>query len=118
MKACVTLRWRSACTTIGYCKISLPLNHIVRYSSIQRHYRRNNASPILPESSTQTESLDIDPQDKKVKTDVGDLPLSPVMDPSYWEVTTRHQKKKSKPGKPVNSVEKQFRKSAFGESNQ
>jgi hypothetical protein len=64
-----------------------------------------------------TDSVDIDPQNKKVKTDVGDLPLSPVMDPSYWEMTRQHQKKKPKPGKPVNSVEKQFRKSAFGEFN-
>ncbi|KAI0396840.1 hypothetical protein F5Y17DRAFT_455673 [Xylariaceae sp. FL0594] len=114
MKACLTLRWRSACTTAGYCRASpIAPNHAVRFSSTQRQYRRNNASPIISESSAQTDGLAIDPEGKKVRTDAGELPLSPVMDPAYWEATTRHQKKKAKAGKPVNSVEKQFRKSAF-----
>lgn len=59
--------------------------------------------------------FDIDQQNKTIATAIGDLPLSPIMDPSYWEMTTRYQVPKQKQGKAQNSVERQFRNSPYGE---
>jgi hypothetical protein len=71
----------------------------------------------VPESTSSDESFNVDQDNKTITTAVGDLPLSPIMDPSYWEATTRHQAPKAKEGKAQNSVERQFRKNPFGECN-
>ncbi|KAI3325102.1 hypothetical protein HD806DRAFT_533698 [Xylariaceae sp. AK1471] len=113
MKACVALRWSSA--RIGQRRSrQTPWKQINRCSSTER--RRNNASPIVPESTPSDESLNVNPNNKTITTAVGDLPLSPIMDPSYWEATMRHQAPKAKEGKPQNSVERQFRKNPFAKA--
>lgn len=61
------------------------------------------------------ESLQIDQDGKTVKTAAGDLPLSPVMDPSFWEARGRYKQKKPKPGKSRNVFEREFQKNPFGE---
>ncbi|KAI1117255.1 hypothetical protein F5Y14DRAFT_403748 [Nemania sp. NC0429] len=110
MKACAALPWRRVGT--GPRKGRLPQwKHLYRHSSSER--RRNDASPIVPESAATHARLDIDTDNKTIATAVGRLPLSPVMDPSYWEATTRHQRPKAKQGKAQNSVERQFRKNPF-----
>ncbi|KAJ2987816.1 hypothetical protein NUW58_g4301 [Xylaria curta] len=82
-----------------------------RRSSTER--RRNDASPIVSESTASRPRFDVDQDNKTIATAVGHLPLSPVMDPSYWEATTRHQVPKAKQGKAQNSVERQFRKNPY-----
>ncbi|OTA90167.1 hypothetical protein M434DRAFT_33809 [Hypoxylon sp. CO27-5] len=67
-------------------------------------------------ASDRDDAFKIDPQKKTVETAVGDLPLSPVMDPTFWEARTRHQTPKAKPGKPQNSVERQLRANAFAKA--
>lgn len=61
------------------------------------------------------ESFQIDQDGKTVKTAVGDLPLSPVMDPGFWEARGRYKQEKPKPGKPRNVFEREFQKNPFGE---
>ncbi|KAK5627145.1 hypothetical protein RRF57_002860 [Xylaria bambusicola] len=82
-----------------------------RCSSTER--RRNNASPIISETTVSSPEFEIDQDNKTVATAVGHLPLSPIMDPSYWDAVTRHQAPKAKVGKATNSVERQFRKNPF-----
>lgn len=65
-------------------------------------------------SSDRDDVFKIDPENKTIKTAVGALPLSPIMDPSFWEATRRHQVPKAKAGKPQNSVERQLRANPFG----
>ncbi|KAI0150254.1 hypothetical protein GGR57DRAFT_201642 [Xylariaceae sp. FL1272] len=74
--------------------------------------RRNNAAPQLSEEPVGDEPFSVDSESKSVTTAVGDLPLSPLMDPSYWEATEKHKRPKSKArtsGKSINSVSRQFR---------
>ncbi|KAI1438309.1 hypothetical protein GGR50DRAFT_487959 [Xylaria sp. CBS 124048] len=111
MTACMTLPRSSARTgPLRWAHWRL----INRYAST-RALPRNPASPIIPESDENKEhpSFRVDKENKTVTTAIGDLPLSPIMDPSYWEATTRHQTPKAKASKAQNSVERQFRKSAF-----
>ncbi|KAI8633001.1 hypothetical protein F5Y19DRAFT_285037 [Xylariaceae sp. FL1651] len=113
MKSCVALRWSSA--RIG----QWPGWHTTwkqssRSISIER--RRNDASPVIPQTAASDESFHVDPENKTVTTAVGELPLSPVMDPSYWEATTRHQTPKPRSRKAQNSVERQFRKNPFAKA--
>ncbi|KAI0119928.1 hypothetical protein GGR51DRAFT_495589 [Nemania sp. FL0031] len=114
MKACTALPWSSASISRRRCQYTY-WTQILRHASTER--RRNDASPIVPQTQTQTATAhphpNVDRDHKTIATAVGDLPLSPVMDPSYWEATTRHQVPKAKEGKPQNSVERQFRKNAF-----
>ena len=56
----------------------------------------------------------VDSVNKKIETAVGDLPLSPVMDPTFWEARQQHRTLKANPGKPQNSVARQLRANAFG----
>ncbi len=58
--------------------------------------------------------FNIDSVNKKIRTVAGDLPLSPIMDDSFWEARRRHQTPKAIPRKAQNSVERQFRKNPFG----
>ncbi|XXG99631.1 hypothetical protein Hte_005972 [Hypoxylon texense] len=67
-------------------------------------------------SSDRDDVFKINPENKTVETAVGDLPLSPVMDPTFWEATRRHQVPKAKPGKPQNSVERQIRANPFAKA--
>ncbi|GAP92630.1 putative esterase-like protein [Rosellinia necatrix] len=116
MRAYTALPWSSA--RIGQRKCwhahRKPANRNRLYST-ERH--RNSASPIVSENTTaQPSSFTVNPDSKTVTTAVGDLPLSPVMDPSYWEATTRHQAPKAKRGKAQNSLERQFRKNPFAQA--
>ncbi|RYP40741.1 hypothetical protein DL767_001496 [Monosporascus sp. MG133] len=99
------------------------------YSSSHRIYRhyatgksRDVAQPRAPsaaatkEPKNQEESFNVDPVNKKIETAVGDLPLSPVMDPSFWEARQRYQTPKAKAGKAQNSVERQFRANPFAKA--
>ena len=58
--------------------------------------------------------FNIDSASKTIETPVGDLPLSPVMDPAFWAARERHRTKKPRAGRPMNSLERQFRTNAFG----
>ncbi|KAF3011695.1 hypothetical protein E8E14_008091 [Neopestalotiopsis sp. 37M] len=60
-----------------------------------------------------SESFRIDPDGKTVKTAVGVLPLSPVMDPTFWEARDRFKQKKPKPGKLKSRFEREFQKNPF-----
>ncbi|KAI0434575.1 hypothetical protein F5Y09DRAFT_337525 [Xylaria sp. FL1042] len=116
MKACTALPWSSAKFAQQKCWRAR-WKQIKRCSSTNTNNtnsterRRNNASPIV--SETTSPSFDIDQDNKTIDTAVGRLPLSPIMDPSYWDATTRHQAPKAKMGKATNSVERQFRKNPF-----
>ncbi|KAI1090755.1 hypothetical protein F5B19DRAFT_461510 [Rostrohypoxylon terebratum] len=75
--------------------------------------RRNNiAHPAIDWDN----AFKVNPENKTVETAAGDLPLSPIMDPTYWEATRRHHVPKAKPGKPQNSVERQLRANPFAKA--
>ncbi|KAH7032876.1 uncharacterized protein B0I36DRAFT_320221 [Microdochium trichocladiopsis] len=65
--------------------------------------------------------FDIDPKEREIRTAVGTMPLSPIMDPTFWEAKQRFKKAKPKPGQARdeskkegnNSVERQFRKNPY-----
>ncbi|KAI1493252.1 hypothetical protein F5X96DRAFT_666903 [Biscogniauxia mediterranea] len=62
-------------------------------------------------------SFGIDQTEKTVKTARGrKLPLSPVMDPSYWEAKQRHQKKKAEPGRPRGEMERMVSRNPFAKA--
>ncbi|KAI1342207.1 hypothetical protein F5Y15DRAFT_334678 [Xylariaceae sp. FL0016] len=105
MRRCTALRQRSA--SVG------PPGH--RYATERR---RNPASPILPprRAPAADDELKIDTKNKTIDTAVGKLPLSPILDPTYWEAVGRHQQLKPKPGKAVNSLERQFRANPFAQA--
>ncbi|KAI2777967.1 hypothetical protein F4815DRAFT_447769 [Daldinia loculata] len=67
-------------------------------------------------ASDRDDVFKVRPETKTVKTAVGELPLSPIMDPTYWEAVKRHQVPKAKPGKPQNSVERQLRANPFAKA--
>ncbi|RYP70664.1 hypothetical protein DL769_004910 [Monosporascus sp. CRB-8-3] len=71
---------------------------------------RGPSAAATKEPKNEEEPFNVDPVNKKIETAVGDLPLSPVMDPSFWEARQRYQTPKAKPGKAQNSVERQFRR--------
>jgi hypothetical protein len=52
---------------------------------------------------------------KVVRTAVGELPLSPVMDHTFWDSRGRFDKRKPNSGPPANDFERRFRKNPFGE---
>ncbi|KAI1814918.1 hypothetical protein GGS20DRAFT_545805 [Poronia punctata] len=113
MKSCAPLRLCSACTPSSQGKAwTCVANQNARYSST-KPYIRKSASPIIPESSPDPVQFDIDTREKKINTEVGELPLSPMMDPSYWEAKNRHTTKKAPPGKPQNLFEEQLRANPF-----
>ncbi|KAI1308811.1 hypothetical protein F5Y03DRAFT_349317 [Xylaria venustula] len=116
MKACTALPWSSARSAQQkYWRISW--RQTKRCSSTNpAERRRNNASPIVPESVPPSPGFDVDQEGKTIATAVGQLPLSPIMDPSYWDAATRHQTPKAKKGKATNSVERQFRKNPFAKA--
>ncbi|KAI0144694.1 hypothetical protein BJ166DRAFT_76210 [Pestalotiopsis sp. NC0098] len=62
------------------------------------------------------ESFQIDQDGKTVKTAVGDLPLSPVMDPGFWEARGRYKQKKPKPGRSRSVFEREFQKNPFAQA--
>ncbi|KAI8952523.1 hypothetical protein F4801DRAFT_541141 [Xylaria longipes] len=115
MKACTALPWSSARIGQPKCRL-LSRTQFSRRSSTERP--QNYASPIVPDSTAAVThpSLDIDQENKTIATAVGHLPLSPVMDPSYWEATMRHQVAKQKKGKAQNSLERQFRKNPYAQA--
>lgn len=75
------------------------------------------ATTTSTEANTGGESFKIDKDAKTVETAIGELPLSPVMDPTFWEARERFKQKKPRPGRPGNALERELRKSPFGESN-
>ncbi|KAI1180830.1 hypothetical protein F4777DRAFT_573483 [Nemania sp. FL0916] len=112
MKACTALPSSSA--RVGRRKSRhISWKPIARRVSTER--RRNNASPIVAEGDAPT-PFDVNSDNKTIATAIGDLPLSPIMDPSYWEATTRHQTAKATKGKAQNSVERQFRMNPFAKA--
>ncbi|KAI1352569.1 hypothetical protein F5Y01DRAFT_279760 [Xylaria sp. FL0043] len=117
MKACTALPWSSAriaqqrCWRAGW-KQTKRCSSTNAKNTDSTERRRNTASPIVPETTT-SPSFDVDQEKKTIETAIGHLPLSPIMDPSYWDATTRHQAPKAKRGKATNSVERQFRKNPF-----
>ncbi|KAI1138351.1 hypothetical protein F5Y05DRAFT_36718 [Hypoxylon sp. FL0543] len=125
MRLCKALRQSSASFGQGAT--------IVRACSNRRYFaddRTRHDDPAQPPAQTASETnpssvqlasdrddaFKVDPQNKTVETAVGDLPLSPVMDPTFWEATRRHQAPKVKPGKPQNSVERQLRANPFAKA--
>ena len=58
--------------------------------------------------------FNIDSANKTIETPVGDLPLSPVMDPAFWAARERHRTKKPRARRAKNSLERQFRANPFG----
>ncbi|KAI0544841.1 hypothetical protein F4679DRAFT_563467 [Xylaria curta] len=114
MKACTALPWSSARIGQPRCRL-LACTQFNRCSSTERP--QNYASPIVHDAAAATHpSFDIDQENKTIATAVGNLPLSPVMDPSYWEATMRHRAPKQKKGKAQNSVERQFRKNPYAQA--
>ncbi|RYP72976.1 hypothetical protein DL770_007856 [Monosporascus sp. CRB-9-2] len=77
---------------------------------------RAPSAAATKEPKNEEEPFNVDPVNKKIETAVGDLPLSPVMDPSFWEARQRYQTPKAKPGKAQNSVERQFRANPFAKA--
>ncbi|KAI1852816.1 hypothetical protein JX266_002357 [Neoarthrinium moseri] len=75
-------------------------------------------SPVATAADDQTPAapFHVDHESKTIKTAVGDLPLSPVMDPTFWEARDRFKKMKPKPGKPHNVFEREFRKNPFAQA--
>ncbi|KAI8959273.1 hypothetical protein F5Y11DRAFT_11967 [Daldinia sp. FL1419] len=83
----------------------------------RRHFADDRARHDNGQLASDREDVfKINPENKTVKTVVGDLPLSPVMDPTYWEAVKRHQVPKARPGKPLNSVERQLRANPFAKA--
>ncbi|KAI1080725.1 hypothetical protein F5B20DRAFT_589103 [Whalleya microplaca] len=66
-----------------------------------------------PLASDRDDAFNIDPESKTVDTARGKLPLSPIMDPSYWAAKQRHRQMKPKPGRPQNPLERQMRVNPF-----
>ncbi|OTB02602.1 hypothetical protein M426DRAFT_322523 [Hypoxylon sp. CI-4A] len=120
MRLCTALRQSSV--SLGRHRINAPTCNR-RYSADGRARHGNPAQAhIEPKSSggqlssDRDDAFKIDPENKTVETAVGDLPLSPVMDPTFWEATRRHQGPKPKPGKAQNSVERQLRANPFAKA--
>ncbi|KAI5924402.1 hypothetical protein F4810DRAFT_141773 [Camillea tinctor] len=62
-------------------------------------------------------SLDINQTEKTIKTTRGrKLPLSPVMDPSYWEAKQRHHKQKADPRRPRTEMERMVSRNPFAKA--
>ncbi|KAI0205353.1 hypothetical protein F4808DRAFT_411387 [Astrocystis sublimbata] len=115
MKACKALHLSSA-------RVGQPKCHLLSSTRFSRRASteqpRNYASPLVPDSAAAPadQGYAVDSENRTVATAVGDLPLSPVMDPSYWDATTRHHVAKPKSGKGQNSVERQFRKNPYAQA--
>ncbi|KAI0595318.1 hypothetical protein F4775DRAFT_377516 [Biscogniauxia sp. FL1348] len=77
-------------------------------------------APVEPQKQSTSDaatSFDIDQTEKTVKTAGGrKLPLSPVMDPSYWEAKQRHQQKKAEPRRPRNEMERMVSRNPFAKA--
>ncbi|KAK9796496.1 hypothetical protein SCARD494_04198 [Seiridium cardinale] len=112
MRPCTALRHSGA---IHICRPGSVITKRSLYSS------KAAALPSEDDDATTTRNLgsegpQIDRDGKAVKTAVGDLPLSPVMDPAFWEARDRFTKRKPKGGKPENFFERQFRKNPFAQA--
>ncbi|ORY71343.1 uncharacterized protein BCR38DRAFT_8493 [Pseudomassariella vexata] len=89
------------------------------YTSDGPKDRRDASTPSAKAAAHQPDDVEwfkIDSEAKTLETAVGNLPLSPIMDPSYWEAKEQHKTKKPKPGKPQNSVERQFHANPFAQA--
>ncbi|KAK8856136.1 hypothetical protein PGQ11_012048 [Apiospora arundinis] len=64
------------------------------------------------------QAFQIDPDAKTIETAVGSLPLSPVMDPSFWAQREQFTKRKPKhtPSKPQSALERQFGANPFAQA--
>ncbi|KAK7742185.1 hypothetical protein SLS62_010805 [Diatrype stigma] len=58
--------------------------------------------------------FNVDSVKKTIGTAAGELPLSPVMDPSFWDQRKKHHEPKGRAKSALNSVERQFRKNPYG----
>ncbi|KAJ4302067.1 hypothetical protein N0V88_002203 [Collariella sp. IMI 366227] len=64
-------------------------------------------------------AVEIDPKKKTVTTAVGNLPISPLMDPSFHEARQRFQKPKPKPAKskyPTTKFQRKLARNPYGPS--
>ncbi|KAI0124081.1 hypothetical protein BJ170DRAFT_598406 [Xylariales sp. AK1849] len=86
-------------------------DHGLRYSTEASGAWTTTTGPTR--SRKPENGFEIDQDAKTVDTAVGELPLSPVMDPTFWEAKERFKKKKLKPGKPANPLEREFEKNPF-----
>ncbi|KAI0376342.1 hypothetical protein F5Y04DRAFT_212426 [Hypomontagnella monticulosa] len=120
MRLCKALRHSSA--NLGRYKKLTPRYN--RRFSVNGRTRRDDVSQASakanttgePHTSDRDDAFTIDSESKTIETAVGDLPLSPVMDPTFWEARRQHQVPKAKPGKPQNSVERQLRANPFAKA--
>ncbi|KAK8065253.1 hypothetical protein PG997_012000 [Apiospora hydei] len=64
------------------------------------------------------QAFQIDQDAKTIETAAGSLPLSPVMDPSFWAKREQYTKRKPKhtPSKPQSTFERQFAANAFAQA--
>ncbi|KAI1451856.1 hypothetical protein F4805DRAFT_69588 [Annulohypoxylon moriforme] len=123
MRLCKALRNSSA--NFGQRAIVAPYFHR-RYFADDQSQQHDDHEQAAPSTRKKTNiahlaidwdnAFKVDPENKTVETAAGDLPLSPIMDPTYWEATRRHQVPKARPGKPQNSVERQLRANAFAKA--
>ncbi|KAI1099827.1 hypothetical protein F4804DRAFT_320803 [Jackrogersella minutella] len=92
----------------------------------QRRQRQQNENPEQepteadpndkPLASDWEHIFQVNPEDKTVETAVGNLPLSPIMDPTFWEARRRFQTPKAKAKRAQNSVERQLKANAFAKA--
>ncbi|KAH9909926.1 hypothetical protein F4778DRAFT_25105 [Xylariomycetidae sp. FL2044] len=118
MRRCIPLRPSSVLPVYDHKLLfaSSPRRTYRSYSTARpsdHHDARNTTAAATP---AEEEPFRINQENKTIETAVGDLPLSPIMDPSFWEATRRHQVPKAKPGKPKNSVERQLRANPFAKA--
>ncbi|KAI2465108.1 hypothetical protein F4781DRAFT_425016 [Annulohypoxylon bovei var. microspora] len=113
MRLCKALRISSA--SFGQRATIAPYSPRRCFADDRSRKHQRNPDTDLPVVDWEN-AFKIDPENKTVKTAVGDLPLSPIMDSTYWEATRRHQAPKAKPGKPQNSVERQLRANPFAKA--
>ncbi|KAK8035285.1 esterase-like protein [Apiospora rasikravindrae] len=138
MRRCPALRGSSAIST----RICRPQLQCRPYASKAPATGQNNSSsdqadsssnsadrrrpPSPPNNNEDSNSLfhdwdqafQIDQDAKTIETAAGSLPLSPVMDPSFWARREQHTKRKPKhtASKPQSTFERQFAANAFAQA--
>ncbi|KAH8652186.1 hypothetical protein BX600DRAFT_89482 [Xylariales sp. PMI_506] len=115
MKPCTALRGKTACR--GRLRIAQCLRRpYSSESSGQPDPAKAGSSPAVTTTTTRGDNIRINHNDKTVETSVGSLPLSPVMDPAFWEARERYKARKPKAARPENAFERQFRKNPFAQA--
>lgn len=109
------------------CRAAAPSRVPLLPGRVQQRAYARRASPAPDAADAADEAADgvvdwenafrINPEAKVVETEAGALPLSPVMDPEFWDRRAQHKRPKAKPtvGALQNSVERQVSRSPYGE---